>query len=214
MIFVDDQLSFIFARIADLMSSRLSDLRTNGRAYAPNRPPIFDAFCIACGAQESPHATDWAIRALDPKTGPRVQITETDDIERGKKKSSYGTYYAAGVDLIAIDDELAAVAEYDLSRGYTPAAEFLEAVLLHESVHWARRWGGLNPGNIIRSGGANEAGHYFETLAYGGPMKYMSTWSADYLDRLIDARRFLSVNNVMMNPNIPVYKRSRPKLIW
>lgn len=214
MIFVDNQLSFIFARIADMMASRLSDLRTNGRTYAPNRPPIFDAFSTACGAEESPHATDWANRALDPKTGPRIQITETDRIERGKIVGTYGTYYAAEADLLVIDDDLAVVAEYDLSRGYTPAAEFLEAVLLHESVHWARRWCGLNPGNVIRSGGAIEAGHYFETLAYGGPMKYLSTWPADFPNRLNDARRFLSVNNVLMNPNIPVYKRSRPKLIW
>lgn len=195
------------------MTSRLSDLRTNGRAYGPNRPRIFDAFCIASGSKESAHATGWAIRALTPQTGPRVLVTETDRIERGKLTSTYGTYYAGEADLLVIDDDLAAVAEYDLSRGYQPAAEFLEAVLLHESVHWARRWGGLDPGNIIRSGGPNEPGHFFETLAYGAPMKYLTTWPNDYLDRLNDAQRFLSVNNVLMDPDIPVYKRPRPKLI-
>jgi zincin-like metallopeptidase toxin 3 of polymorphic toxin system len=214
LIFVDNQLSFIFARISDLMASRLSQLRTNGRAYGPGRPSIFDAFSIACGSQESPDASNWARRALAPQTGPRVQITETDRLERGKTFGTYGTYYAGGADLLVIDDDLAVVAEYDLSRGYTPAADFLEAVLLHEAVHWARRWGGLDPGNIIRSGGAIEAGHYFETLAYGGPMKYLTTWPTDSLGRLNDARRFLSVNNVLMNSGVPVYKRPGPKLIW
>ncbi|MEP6849861.1 MAG: hypothetical protein ABI999_13475, partial [Acidobacteriota bacterium] len=208
------QLSFIFARLADLMNSRLGDLRTNGRAYAPGRPSLFDAFSAACGAKESTHANEWAIRALDPKTGPRVHITETDRLERGKIVGTYGTYYAAEVDLLVIDDDLAVVAEYDLSRGYTPAADFLEAVLLHESVHWARRWSGLDPGNIVRAGGAIEAGHFFETLAYGGPMKYLSTWPNDFPNRLNDARRFLSVNDVLMNPSVPVYKRPRTKLIW
>ena len=214
MIFVDSQLSFIFARIANLMTTRLADLRTNGRSYGSGRPSIFEAFSTACGAHESPHGADWANRALDPKTGPRVQITETDYIEKGKLKSTYGTYYAAGADLLVIDDDLAAVAEYDLSRGYPPAADFLEAVLLHESVHWARRWSGLDPGTIVRNGGAIEAGHFFETLAYGGPMIYLSTWPTDSLSRLNDARRFLSVNNVLMDRSVPVYKRPRPKLIW
>jgi hypothetical protein len=216
LLFADNQLSLIYAKIADMMASRFPDLRTNGRVWAPGRPRIFDAFCKACGAEESPHATDWAIRALTPQQGPRVLITETDYIDpgTGKKKSSYGSYYAAGADLVVIDDELAAVAEYDLVRGYTPATDFIEAVLLHEAVHWARRWAGLDPGNVTRSGGANEPGHFFETLAYGAPMEYLTTWPIDYLDRLDNARRFLSVNNVLMNPGIPVYKRAGPKLIW
>lgn len=196
------------------MASRLPDLRTNGRTWAQGRPRIFDAFCKACGAEESPHATDWAIRALNPQKGPRVLITEADDIEDGKQKSAYGTYYAGNVDLVVIDDELTAVAEYDIQRSFSPAADFLEAVLLHEAVHWARRWGGLDPGNVTRAGGANEPGHYFETLAYGAPMKYLTTWPADYLNRVNDARRFLSIDNVLMNPDIPVYKRPRPNLIW
>ncbi|MEP7074315.1 MAG: hypothetical protein ABI878_00780 [Acidobacteriota bacterium] len=196
------------------MNSRLGDLRTNGRAYAPGRPSIFEAFSTACGAHESPHGADLAVRALTPQAGPRVQITETDYIEKGKLKSTYGTYYARDADLVVIDDDLAVVAEYDLSRGYTPAADFLEAVLLHEAVHWVRRWSGLDPGNVVRSGGAVEAGHFFEILAYGGPMKYLSTWANDFPNRLKDARRFLSVNDVLMNPRVPVYKRPRTKLIW
>ena len=196
-----------------MMASRLPDLRTNGRTYAQGRPRIFDAFVIACGAQESPHATDWAIRALIPQQGPRVLITETDYIDdKGKKQSPYGSYYAGDADLVIIDDELAAVAEFDLVHGYTPAADFMEAVLLHEAVHWARRWGGLNPGNVTRSGGANEPGHFFETLAYGGPMEYLTTWPRDYLNRLSAARRFLMVQNVPMDPRTPVYKRLSPKM--
>jgi hypothetical protein len=204
----------MFPRIADFMEQTIPTIRGSRIRRSGGKMPVWDAFVVACGAEEElagrsleDEAVRFARRALAPGGGLRVSVTET-----ARPDSDVNGFYDTGTNTFYIDDEIAAGCEYILMRrtGHLEKAKlFLESLLLHESVHWVRYRIGLprrarkkirDKYNDVGQGSAKryEPGKFFERVAYG--MDLDRTDVSSRFGRIVRrARTALGIKNVRIS---------------
>lgn len=140
---------------------------------------IYSAFIEACTLAEQEDAAKAQRIAINEglrwAAGPMVEpvrgmVKHTDLQDETHESCGYFPAYFRPFDRVLVTDLWFKAYEYGLASEQDYAAERLVRTTLHEVVHWVREMAGASDqvlvGGIIK-GHYEEAGHYFETKAYG-----------------------------------------------
>lgn len=226
--FRERTLNRMFPCIAAFMNSSIPTIRGSRRRRSGGKMPVWDAFVVACGAEEElagksldEKAVRFARSALSPDGGLRVSVTEARHLGGG---SDVNGFYDTGTNTFFIDDEVADGCEYIMQRkcGHLKLATvFLESLLLHESVHWVRYRLGLprrarkkirDQYNDVGRGATKlyEPGKFFERVAYGFDVNRDDV-SAHFGRIVKNARKALHIKNVSTGNKEERSERGIPK---
>lgn len=141
---------------------------------------IFDAFIEACTVGEQSDAAkarkiavNEGLRwAAGPMVEPRPGLIKAPALGEITEACGFFPAFFRPFDRVLVTDIWFKAYEHGLASDQGAAAARLVRTTLHEVVHWVREMAGASDqalvGGLI-NGHYEEAGHYFERLAYGAP---------------------------------------------
>lgn len=163
-----------FPQLARLIRVRLPALEQTS-------PKVFEALAQTCAGKEQVR------QALRPGTYPRVHVDDWGN------KNVRGVFI--GDCRVSEENRINVLAEVASGFDDTPdevSASAMEALVLHEMVHWARFQAKLPPrigGEEGDPGSGKEAGDEFERLAYGRTGNHWGKECTDWKPKPIGTMR-------------------------